>query len=93
MTFLSWLVRFIIVAVILRMVTRLFAGGRRQPGGRSEPKRVERAGGTLVKDPQCGDYVPVARAVVVGRGAEARYFCSTACRDQYLAAQGHRHAS
>jgi hypothetical protein len=93
MTFITWLIRLVIVAVILRLVARLFGGARPRTGPARSQKRVERAGGALVRDPQCGTHIPVSRALVVGRGADAKYFCSTGCRDQYLSTHGQRHAS
>jgi uncharacterized protein len=94
MAFLTWLIRVIIAAIVLRLVMRMFTGaGRPQAGSRAERKRVERAGGALVQDPHCGTYIPQAKAVALGRGADAKYFCSTSCRDQFLSAHGQRHAS
>lgn len=94
MTFLAWLIRLVIVAVVLRLVMRMFAGaGRPQAGPRAARKRVERAGGALVQDPQCGTYIPQSKAIALGRGADVKYFCSTSCRDQFLSAHGQRHAS
>jgi hypothetical protein len=87
---LLWIARAIILLLILRIVLRLLFGGGRiatsrpAPGGGS----VERAGGELVRDPQCGTYIPKARAVVVGSGADTKYFCSTKCRDAYGRTQG-----
>ncbi len=93
MTFVTWLIRLLIVAVILRMVLRLFGASKPRAGAGPRAKRVERAGGALVQDPQCGTYIPQSRALVVGRGDDARHFCSAACRDQYLSAHSQRHAS
>jgi len=38
----------------------------------------------LVRDPLCGMHVAEELAVSVRRGNEMMYFCSPACRDQYL---------
>ena len=85
---LIWIARAIIFLVILRMVLRMLfpprAGGgtaRRGPTPRSGP--TERVGGELVRDPQCGTYVPKTRAIAVVRGGETLYFCSVKCRDEY----------
>ena len=93
MTVLTWIIRIIIVALIVRMVLRLVSGQRPQVGGRAPRKPVERAGGALVQDPQCGTYIPQSTALVAGRGADVKYFCSPACRDRYMASHGRRHAS
>jgi uncharacterized protein len=83
---LIWLARAIILLLILRVVLRLLFGGGRavappQAPGPGVP--VERAGGELVRDPQCGTYIPKARAIAVGAGAGTTYFCSTACKDAF----------
>ena len=44
----------------------------------------------MVPDPNCGTYVPRHEAISARVGGEEMYFCSTKCRDAYLAkrAQG-----
>ena len=85
--FLVWALRVIVVMFVLRLLLRaLFPRGIGAPAGgtrRTGNARNERIGGELVRDPQCGTYVPKARAVVVGSGEKALYFCSTTCRDMY----------
>ena len=83
----AWLFDASVLFLLARMVLRLVGGvGGRVPG-RSGPSRgpSERAGGPLVRDPQCGTYIPQATAIRVGTGDEARYFCSVACRDAHQA--------
>jgi uncharacterized protein len=73
------LVLFFIIRTVVRLVT-----GPRPPQRASRPASPpERAGGTLVRDPQCGTYVPESRAIRVGSGDRTLYFCSTTCRDAY----------
>ncbi len=93
MTILTWLVRLVIAALVLRLLARLFTGGRPQARVRNPPKPRVRAGGVLVQDPQCGTYIPLANALVLGRGEDAKYFCSETCRNQYVTGHGARHAS
>ena len=97
MGFLSWLLEAVVLTVVLNLALRALtgrpavrAGGPRQaPGG---PRRApggpgaERVGGALVRDPQCGTYVPQSRAIRAGSGADAHYFCSDRCRAAYAAA-------
>ena len=72
------LVLFFIVRMIFRLVTRS------RPVQRSRPTSThERSGGTLVRDPQCGTYIPESRAIRVRSGDGTLYFCSAACRDAY----------
>jgi YHS domain-containing protein len=56
------------------------------PAGRPRAKRrPERIGGTLVRDPQCGTYLPKDRALAATSSGETNYFCSDACRDAWAA--------
>ena len=82
-----WIARVLIFLLLLRIILRMIFGSvarapRQPPAGPSSAG--ERAGGELVRDPNCGTYIPKARAVVLGSGADAKYFCSTKCRDEYL---------
>jgi hypothetical protein len=88
--FLIWFIRALFVLLVVRMVLRLFVPSRppqpsrgpaRGPAGGGRAPEV--VGGELVRDPQCGTYIPKARALTVGTGAEILYFCSAACRDAY----------
>jgi YHS domain-containing protein len=45
----------------------------------------ERQAGTLVRDPKCGTYVLQGSAHRLQSGSETLYFCSTTCRDAWLA--------
>lgn len=88
MQMLTWIVRTLVILLIVRLVIRfLMAGAADRVRGRSRRGgNTERAGGALVRDPQCGTYIPQSRALKVGIGANAQYFCSAACRDAYVAA-------
>lgn len=87
---LGWLLDAIILFVIVRAVMRLFGGrrsARREPADAPPFQRtpVERIGGTLVRDPHCGTYIPESSAIRVRVGAEMLCFCSPACRDAFQA--------
>ena len=73
----------LVLFFIVRMIFRLVTGSR--PRVRSKPpaSTPERSGGTLVRDPQCGTYIPESRAIRVGSGDRTLYFCSADCRDAY----------
>ena len=85
MGILLWIARAILLLLIVRMVLRLLIPPRPRPTATRPPSAgpIERAGGELVRDPQCGTYVPKARAIAVQRGGETLYFCSAKCRDEY----------
>jgi uncharacterized protein len=89
-----WIIRALVILFALRLLLRLFFGARRPttPGRRpgSAPAPGERAGGELVRDPQCGTYVARSRAIAAGSGSATVFFCSTACRDAYAAAHQQR---
>jgi uncharacterized protein len=87
---LPWIFRIIVVLFVLRLIRNFFATNTRpasppRPGARTAA--VERAGGQLVRDPQCGTYVPMSTSVHLVSGANTLYFCSVACRDAYRKAQ------
>jgi len=80
---LPWIGRLLVVLVVIRLFRMLVtpaAKARRPPG-----PPPAREGGKLVRDPQCGTYVPMASAVRVTAGRDTLYFCSTTCRDAYRA--------
>jgi hypothetical protein len=83
---LMWIVRVLVMLVVIRLVLRALGIGQRAPAPRPRAREVERAGGTLVQDPQCGTYLPKSRALTLGAGGDAKYFCSPGCRDAYAAA-------
>ena len=93
---LPWLIRVIFFTLALRFVLRLIAQMTRpapQAGPRPSSGLRERAGGTLVRDPHCGTYIPMTRAVRVGTGSSAQYFCSDDCRRAYLTAHPTAHSA
>lgn len=90
MGLLLWIVRILGVLLLVRVILRLLFGDRVVPSRRSArwpgaPSRESKPGGELVRDPQCGTYVPKTRAIAASVGSETTYFCSTNCRDAYLA--------
>ncbi|MCC7010858.1 MAG: hypothetical protein IT184_18745 [Acidobacteria bacterium] len=79
---LLWAVRILIILLIVRIVLRWFAERQIAATRRTRVSGGERSGGQLVRDPQCGTFVAERLAVKAGGHA----FCSTTCRDQWLAA-------
>jgi YHS domain-containing protein len=87
---LTWIIRLLVILVLIRLVMRAIAGAtrvQRQRGPARPPRPIERAGGALVRDPQCGTYIPQASATSLRAGGETNFFCSVACRDTWAAAR------
>jgi YHS domain-containing protein len=89
--FLPWIFRILVVLFVMRVIRNLIAPARpAQSGRRPGPGGpIERSGGKLARDPQCGTYVPVATSPQLSSGRETLYFCSAACRDAYRDAHSH----
>jgi YHS domain-containing protein len=91
--FLPWIIRIIVVLLILRLVRNFFSPAPRSRAQQPPPRRgpasdaMERSGGKLVRDPQCGTYIPMSNSVHLVSGGETLYFCSAACRDAYRQAK------
>ena len=79
----AWVIEIVVVFVLARLVFRLFGAAQNVYRRPPAPEPRERVGGTLVRDPHCGTYVPVSRALEARSGQETIYFCSTECRDAY----------
>lgn len=80
MTLLLWIVRALVILFIIRLVVSFVTGVRRAPAQRPSQRRPqERLGGTLVRDPNCGTFIPQERAIVVGSGDDKQFFCSQEC--------------
>ena len=92
MGILIWVIRILGLLLLLRFALRLLfpnrgaaaPGGGATRGGRPSKPDVKQ-GGELVRDPNCGMFVPKARAIAVSAGRETHYFCSVTCRDAYRA--------
>ena len=78
MTLVMWGLRLLVVLLVLRMVFRMVAGRRGVP-----TRASQRIGGTLVRDPQCGTYLPPARALTLSTSEGVLHFCSARCRDSW----------
>ena len=87
MRFIPWIFRILLILLILRFVLRLLFPQRGRGAAPAKKRTPERLGGELVRDPNCGTYVPRTKAIAVGSGRDATYFCSTDCRDAYASAQ------
>jgi YHS domain-containing protein len=86
MALINWIIRSLALAFVARLILRAVLGSRGSVRGRQAARKVERAGGTLERDPQCGTYVPRTAAVTARAGGRTLYFCSASCRDTHLSA-------
>jgi YHS domain-containing protein len=87
MLFLLWLLRVLIILLIVRYIVAFFTRRVPAPAPPRAPSRPsERTGGTLVRDPQCGTYVPESGALALTQGGATWHFCSTTCRDAWALA-------
>jgi hypothetical protein len=89
MNAIGWIVRILVilflVRIALRFITRL-TGAASAPRPAPKPNQpATRQGGQLVRDPNCGTYVAIGRALRQGSGETAVYFCSETCRNAWAA--------
>lgn len=87
MNVIGWIFRILVILFLIRLALRFIArlmGAASSPGPARKPNQpATREGGHLVRDPNCGTYVPVGRALRQGSGDSATYFCSETCRDAW----------
>jgi hypothetical protein len=77
-TLLMWGLRLLVVLLVLRMLFRMVASRRSVP-----TRASQRIGGTLVRDPHCGTYLPPERALTLTTSDGVLHFCSASCRDAW----------
>jgi YHS domain-containing protein len=78
--------RFILWAILLLLVTRSLSRlvrGVLEGAGYTRDASPERSVG-LVRDPICGVFVVPGQALTTGSGTATRYFCSEACRKEWM---------
>ncbi|MBI5582496.1 MAG: transcriptional regulator [Deltaproteobacteria bacterium] len=83
---LKWIIIIIVFFLVYRLIRRHL--GSKTPAAKKAPDQIQ---DEMVQDPICQTYVPKRMALTVNRLQEGpAYFCSTACRDQYLAGGGNK---
>ena len=75
---LLWLIVGALVYTAYQMLKKAVS---KPPGAGSETRKH---GEEMIRDPECGTYVPRIDAVQARAKGEPCYFCSTECRDKYL---------
>jgi YHS domain-containing protein len=89
MRFLFWLLVLSWGVALLRRALRWMLGGsasapQQNQTGAGEPPAAG-TGRKLVRDPVCGVHVAEVLAIPLREQGELMHFCSTACRDKYVA--------
>ncbi len=82
-----------VVALVYRAAKTWFGTAQQHhahsPGG--TPQTVD---DEMIKDPECGVYFPRRTAVALNyQNREMLYFCSSQCRDRYIARQSDKASS
>ncbi|MBI4773121.1 MAG: YHS domain-containing protein [Deltaproteobacteria bacterium] len=74
--------------VLYRLIKAVMSGPRLERSREvGKQKRKERIEDEMVKDPQCGVYLPKREAVTAKVGGKKIYFCSEDCKETFLDAQ------
>ena len=74
---LLWLIVGILVYTVIQAIKQAMLKPPAPP-----PEKTSR-GEEMVRDPECGTYVPRSDAIKVQAKGATHYFCSTECRDKY----------
>ena len=83
---LSRLALFLVLAVVVaRAFWRLVDGILEGVTGRRPGSQVPSRGVHMVRDPVCGTFVLPDQALTIGDGRAQLFFCSSTCRDKFLA--------
>ena len=77
----SWLIRFVVAMLLVRLVWKFLAGLAR--GATARPEVPPSRGVQLVRDPVCGTYIDQALALTARREGKVHYFCSADCQKAF----------
>lgn len=78
-----------ILGIVLRGVSQAMKPGSTAPDAGSRPSNQVPLTGELKKDPVCGTYIATTTSIKEKVGGQVVHFCSTACRDKYVASSVH----
>lgn len=77
--------KFIMIAVALFFLFKMFKGDARKKESMSDKERDSLiASGEMIKDPVCGTFVEKDSDIRVKEGDKVHCFCSFECRDKFL---------
>jgi YHS domain-containing protein len=79
------MIRIIVLTILLFILYWIIKGIFLRPSGRIEGKRKTHIGSeeVMVKDPECGVYIPRNDAIATSINGQSLYFCSEECLDRY----------
>jgi uncharacterized protein len=76
---------YIILGTVLYRAAKSWFGRPESSVSRGKMKPSGQVDDAMIKDPVCGTYFPQSMAVVLNEKGPTLYFCSTECRDRYVA--------
>jgi len=74
-----------IIGIVMRGFGQAMRPGSAMPGAGPPPANQVPLTGELKKDPVCGTYIATATSIKEKFGGHIVHFCSTECRDKYVA--------
>lgn len=79
------MIRLLLLALLCFLAYTAYQAVLRALTGRGAPPRRQpsRQGEEMVRDPQCGTYIPRADALEKTVAGTRHYFCSRECRDAF----------
>ena len=80
--------RIIILVLLFYLLFRLLVGKKKKGGAESGNREALQPQDILVEDPICKVCVPKKQALTLQDDDKVIYFCSTECRDKFLATKG-----
>lgn len=80
------MIRLLLLALLFFLGYTLFQALLRSLGGqrKAPPPARTRQGEDMVRDAECGTFVPRSEALSLSSRGETHYFCSEKCRDAWL---------
>ena len=76
---------YIALGIVLYRAARIWFGQSQNRGRSGGDESSPHEDDVMIQDPVCGVYFPQSSAVVLNTDGEVLRFCSTECRDRYLA--------
>jgi YHS domain-containing protein len=74
-----------IIGLVLKGFAEAMKPGSTAPGSKPRAANQVPLTGELKKDPACGTYIAAATSLKEKVGGQTYHFCSTECRDKYVA--------